>query len=156
MTPRFATGYMDSRIDTQDRGFRPSFPGRFCFCRSAAVVHLKGTKGAWTTVSGRLFHAATTQNEKKVSLMKVCALTLKIFLPCTRRVFARSTVKNLLLITKIGLSPSSYGDGRNSVPTAKSENPYECSFVLEKLDAKLTVISKTLEEANMKNLDKNR
>ncbi|GAA49265.1 hypothetical protein CLF_102780, partial [Clonorchis sinensis] len=32
-----------SRIDTQERGFRPSFPGRFCSCRSAAVVHLKGT-----------------------------------------------------------------------------------------------------------------
>ncbi|GAA54732.1 hypothetical protein CLF_105247 [Clonorchis sinensis] len=35
--------FTDSRIDTQDRGFRPSFPGRFCSCRSAAVVHLKGT-----------------------------------------------------------------------------------------------------------------
>ncbi|KER32682.1 hypothetical protein T265_01361 [Opisthorchis viverrini] len=32
-----------SRIDTQDRGFRPSFSGRFCSCRSVAVVHLKGT-----------------------------------------------------------------------------------------------------------------
>ncbi|KAG5453471.1 hypothetical protein CSKR_100515 [Clonorchis sinensis] len=88
-------GVTDTRIDTQDRGFRPSFPGRFCSCRSAAVVHLKGTKGAWTTVSGRLFHAATTQNEKKVCLMKLCALSLKIFLTCPRRVFARSTVKNL-------------------------------------------------------------
>ncbi|KAG5454062.1 hypothetical protein CSKR_102021 [Clonorchis sinensis] len=28
--------------------------------------------------------------------MKVCALSLKIFLPCPRRVFAGSTVKNLL------------------------------------------------------------
>ncbi|KAG5446508.1 hypothetical protein CSKR_101471 [Clonorchis sinensis] len=53
-------------------------------------------EGAWTTVSGRLFHAATTRNEKKVCLMKVCALSLKIFLPCPRRVFAGSTVKNLL------------------------------------------------------------
>ncbi|KAG5453319.1 hypothetical protein CSKR_104405 [Clonorchis sinensis] len=35
--------YTDSRIDTQDRGFPPSFPGRFCSCRSVAVVHLKGT-----------------------------------------------------------------------------------------------------------------
>ncbi|KAG5451663.1 hypothetical protein CSKR_109148 [Clonorchis sinensis] len=35
--------FTDSRIDTQERGFRPSFPGRFCSCRSAAVVHLKGT-----------------------------------------------------------------------------------------------------------------
>ncbi|KER23489.1 hypothetical protein T265_08651 [Opisthorchis viverrini] len=33
----------DSRIDTQDRGFCPSFPGRFCSYRSVAVVHLKGT-----------------------------------------------------------------------------------------------------------------
>ncbi|KAG5443303.1 hypothetical protein CSKR_109065 [Clonorchis sinensis] len=89
-------GFTDSRIDTQERGFFPSFPGRFCFCRSAAVVHLIGTKGAWTTVSGRLFHAATTRDEKKVCLMKVCALSLKIFLPCPRRVFAGSTVKNLL------------------------------------------------------------
>ncbi|KAG5445945.1 hypothetical protein CSKR_102812 [Clonorchis sinensis] len=89
-------GFTDSRIDTQERGFCPSFPGPFCSCRSAAVVHLKDTKGAWTTVSGRLFHAATTRNEKKVCLMKVCALSLKIFLPCPRRVFAGSTVKNLL------------------------------------------------------------
>ncbi|KAG5450931.1 hypothetical protein CSKR_107884 [Clonorchis sinensis] len=92
----FIHGFTDSRIDTQERGFCPSFPGRFCSCRSAAVVHLKGTKGAWTTVSGRLFHAATTRNEKKVCLMKVCALSLKIFLPCPRRVFAGSTVKDLL------------------------------------------------------------
>ncbi|GAA56357.1 hypothetical protein CLF_110701, partial [Clonorchis sinensis] len=35
--------FTDSRIDTQDRGFRPSFSGRFCSCRSAAVVNLKGT-----------------------------------------------------------------------------------------------------------------
>ncbi|KAG5441634.1 hypothetical protein CSKR_105836 [Clonorchis sinensis] len=90
------TAFTDSQIDTQDRSFRPSFPGRFCSCRSVAVVHLKRTKGAWTTVSGRLFHAATTRNEKKVCLMKVCALSLKIFLPCPRRVFAGSTVKNLL------------------------------------------------------------
>ncbi|KER24145.1 hypothetical protein T265_08133 [Opisthorchis viverrini] len=33
----------DSRIDTQDRGFCPSFPGRSCSCRSVAVVRLKGT-----------------------------------------------------------------------------------------------------------------
>ncbi|KER27520.1 hypothetical protein T265_05478 [Opisthorchis viverrini] len=37
------THITDSRIDTQDRGFFPSFPGRFCSCRSVAVVHLKGT-----------------------------------------------------------------------------------------------------------------
>ncbi|GAA53564.1 hypothetical protein CLF_110514 [Clonorchis sinensis] len=35
--------FTGSRIDAQDRGFRPSFPGRFCSCRSATVVHLKGT-----------------------------------------------------------------------------------------------------------------
>ncbi|GAA54228.1 hypothetical protein CLF_112777 [Clonorchis sinensis] len=35
--------FTDSRIDTQERGFCPSFPDRFCSCRSAAVVHLKGT-----------------------------------------------------------------------------------------------------------------
>ncbi|GAA57584.1 beta-arrestin, partial [Clonorchis sinensis] len=57
--------FTDSRIDTQERGFCPSFP-------------------------------ATTRNEKKVCLMKVYALSLKIFLPCPRRVFAGSTVKNLL------------------------------------------------------------
>ncbi|KER23320.1 hypothetical protein T265_08767 [Opisthorchis viverrini] len=26
-------GFTDSRIDTRDRGFCPSFPGRFCSCR---------------------------------------------------------------------------------------------------------------------------
>ncbi|KER21534.1 hypothetical protein T265_15067, partial [Opisthorchis viverrini] len=36
-------GFTDSRIDTQDRGFCPGSPGRFCSCRLAAVVHLKGT-----------------------------------------------------------------------------------------------------------------
>ncbi|KER34288.1 LOW QUALITY PROTEIN: hypothetical protein T265_12459 [Opisthorchis viverrini] len=35
--------FTDSRIDTQDRGYCPSLPGRFCSCRSVAVVHLKGT-----------------------------------------------------------------------------------------------------------------
>ncbi|KAG5445215.1 hypothetical protein CSKR_103392 [Clonorchis sinensis] len=54
------------------------------------------SEGARTTVSGRLFHEATTRNEKKGCLIKVCALSLKISLPCPRRVFARSTVKNLL------------------------------------------------------------
>ncbi|KAG5447460.1 hypothetical protein CSKR_107505 [Clonorchis sinensis] len=63
---------------------------------SSSTSYSSLRKGAWTTVSGRLFHAATTRNEKKVCLMKVCALSLKIFLPCPRRVFAGSTVKNLL------------------------------------------------------------
>ncbi|KAG5444047.1 hypothetical protein CSKR_111895 [Clonorchis sinensis] len=49
------------------------------------------TRGAWTTVRGRLFHAATTRNEKKVCLMKVCSLSLKILLPCPRRVFGHAT-----------------------------------------------------------------
>ncbi|KAG5450268.1 hypothetical protein CSKR_103113 [Clonorchis sinensis] len=39
---------------------------------------------AWATVRGRLFHAANTRNEK-FCLIKVCALSLKIFLPCLRR-----------------------------------------------------------------------
>ncbi|KAG5441479.1 hypothetical protein CSKR_109818 [Clonorchis sinensis] len=30
-------------VHDRDRGFRPSFPGRFYSCRSAAAVHLKGT-----------------------------------------------------------------------------------------------------------------
>ncbi|KAG5448253.1 hypothetical protein CSKR_105753 [Clonorchis sinensis] len=44
--------YMDSRNDTQDRGFRQSFSGWFCFCRSAASVPLKGTseKGCSTAL----------------------------------------------------------------------------------------------------------
>ncbi|KAG5452665.1 hypothetical protein CSKR_107320 [Clonorchis sinensis] len=173
---RQAFQFTDSRIDTQERGFCPSFPGRFCSCRSAAVVHLKGTSekrrefeflllrkqlfkdsrsstedtgfrtkfpgrlcscfsvtavqpedtskrrvqhfsvallsargnnlasertqpkmasrsalswvldAGWTTAEGRLFHAATTQNQKNFCLLKVCALRLKIFLPCPRRV----------------------------------------------------------------------
>ncbi|KER27756.1 hypothetical protein T265_05246 [Opisthorchis viverrini] len=52
-------------------------------------------EGACTTVGGRSFHAATARNEKKFCLTDVCALSLKIFLLCPRRVFAGSTVKNL-------------------------------------------------------------
>ncbi|KER33024.1 hypothetical protein T265_01104 [Opisthorchis viverrini] len=51
-------------------------------------------KRACTTVGGRLFHAATTQNEKQFCLVNVCALSLKIFLLCPRRVFAWSTAGN--------------------------------------------------------------
>ncbi|KER26725.1 hypothetical protein T265_06087 [Opisthorchis viverrini] len=43
-----AANITDSRIDTQDQGICPSFPGRFCSCRPVAVVHLKGTSSTNT------------------------------------------------------------------------------------------------------------
>ncbi|GAA48757.1 hypothetical protein CLF_101997 [Clonorchis sinensis] len=41
-------GFTEQWIDTQDRSFPPDIPGRFCSCRSAAVVRLKAQvkKGA--------------------------------------------------------------------------------------------------------------
>ncbi|KAG5446073.1 hypothetical protein CSKR_103847 [Clonorchis sinensis] len=82
------------RLPLSRLGQPGSIPALMLPSGGMAARHRK--EGAWTTVSGRLFHAATTRNEKKVCLMKVCALSLKIFLPCPRRVFAGSTVKNLL------------------------------------------------------------
>ncbi|KAG5449184.1 hypothetical protein CSKR_104713 [Clonorchis sinensis] len=41
-------------------------------------------EGAWTTVKGRLSHAATSLSEKKFCLVNVWALSLQIFLPCPR------------------------------------------------------------------------
>ncbi|KAG5454031.1 hypothetical protein CSKR_102058 [Clonorchis sinensis] len=63
----------------------PSFPSLDRSSQEAAV----GFK-PWIFPS-----VTTTRNEKKFCLMKVRALSLKI-LPCPRRVFAGSTVKNLL------------------------------------------------------------
>ncbi|KAG5445754.1 NME NM23 member 5 [Clonorchis sinensis] len=112
-----ARGFTDTRIDKQDRDIRPSFPVRSRSRGSAAAVHLKGTseirwdyqrenshkrvsnsvlnwvlEGAWTTVGGRSSHAAIIRNEKKFCLMKVRALSLKIFLPCPRRVLSEATI----------------------------------------------------------------
>ncbi|KAG5451198.1 hypothetical protein CSKR_102628 [Clonorchis sinensis] len=49
-------------------------------------------EGAWRALRERLFHTATTRNEKTICLMEVGALSLEILL-CPRRVFAGSRGK---------------------------------------------------------------
>ncbi|KER23401.1 hypothetical protein T265_08724 [Opisthorchis viverrini] len=47
----------DSRIDTQDRGFCPSFPGWFCSCRVIIFISLPYTPGKLTYWVARPLHS---------------------------------------------------------------------------------------------------
>ncbi|KAG5453655.1 hypothetical protein CSKR_105782 [Clonorchis sinensis] len=85
-------------IDTQDRGFHPSFPGRFCSCRLAAVVKLKGTSEKRKELE--------QPSEEGYSMQQLPEMGKKLpkedvrcepknLLTMSRRAFAGSTVKNL-------------------------------------------------------------
>ncbi|KAG5446776.1 hypothetical protein CSKR_105557 [Clonorchis sinensis] len=100
--------FTDSRIDFRGQGVRTNLPGRLLARRPAAVVHPKGTseKRVWHCYSSsynkrgvtsrriRLFHIATTRNEKNCRQTQVCELSLKILSPCLGQVLVGSTVSS--------------------------------------------------------------
>ncbi|GAA47462.1 hypothetical protein CLF_100394 [Clonorchis sinensis] len=108
------TDFTDSRVDTQDRDIRPSPPGRFCSCRSAAVVHLKATSEQRGSDALEETSLTWTERPKYVELSALLSVT---------------DVKGATVNSTPKSQPSWIGSDERSQVVKPTGNPTTCADV---------------------------